>query len=35
MRPAGIHEETCGQGSCIRWGALSGWHHVGFYPKVG
>ncbi len=35
MRPAGVDEETCGQGSCIRWGALSGWHRVGFYPKVG
>jgi hypothetical protein len=33
--PAGVDEEACGQGSCIRGGALSGWHRVGFYPKVG
>ena len=35
LRPAGVYEKACGQGSCIRGGALSGWHRVGFYPKVG
>ena len=33
--PAGVYEKACGQGSCIRGGALSGWHRVGFYRKVG
>ena len=35
VRPAGVCEEACGQGSCIRGGELSGWHSVRFYPKVG
>jgi hypothetical protein len=35
VRPAGVYEKACGQGSCIRGGALSGWHRVGFYPGVG
>jgi hypothetical protein len=32
---AGVYEKACAQGSCIRGGALSGWHRVRFYPKVG
>jgi hypothetical protein len=35
VRPAGVCEEACGQGSCIRGGAFSGWHRVRFYPKPG
>jgi hypothetical protein len=35
VRPAGVYQKACSQGSCIRGRALSGWHLEGFYRKVG